>query len=154
MRKNEILKLRWDQVDFNLGQIEVTFSKNGEKRFIPMSLTLRDTLLTLPRHFKSPFVFCNSDGKPFCDLKRSFKTSLQQAEIEDFTFHDLRHTFASYFLMSGGDIKTLQEFLGHKSLRMTQRYSHLSQSHKVKAITRMDTYMDTKEVSEEVGVRK
>jgi integrase len=62
------------------------------------------------------------------------QASLKKAGIEDFRFHDLRHTFASHFVMRGGSIKDLQEILGHKSLTMTMRYAHLSQEHKKKAV--------------------
>jgi len=60
--------------------------------------------------------------------------SIRRAEIEDFRFHDLRHTFASHFVMRGGSLKELQEVLGHKNITMTMRYAHLSQEHKKKAV--------------------
>ena len=57
-------------------------------------------------------------------LNNGFKAALKRAGIEDFRFHDLRHTFASHFVMRGGDLKALQEILGHKTLTMTMRYAH------------------------------
>jgi integrase len=59
---------------------------------------------------------------------------VRRAGIEDFRFHDLRHTFASHFIMRGGSLKDLQEILGHKSMTMTLRYAHLTQEHKKKAV--------------------
>jgi len=59
---------------------------------------------------------------------------LKNAGITDFRFHDLRHTFASQVIMRGGDLKDVQDPLGHKSMSMTLRYSHLSQEHKKKAV--------------------
>jgi integrase len=150
MRRGEILNLKWEDVDFKTGQITVTTSKNGEKRYIPMSPVLRETLIKLPRHIRSPYVFCNKEGNPYWELKRSFKTALRKAGIENFRFHDLRHTFASHLVMNGVDLLTVKELLGHKTLDMTLRYSHLSADHKKKAILSlqraMDTNMDTREV--------
>jgi integrase len=63
---------------------------------------------------------------------------LKKAGISDVTFHDLRHTFASHFIMRGGRLKELQEILGHKNISMTMRYAHLSQEHKMKAVKLLD----------------
>jgi len=60
--------------------------------------------------------------------------AIKNAEIEDFRFHDLRHTFASQFITKGGDLKDVQELLGYKTMTMTLRYSYLSQHHKKKAV--------------------
>jgi len=67
-------------------------------------------------------------------VKNGFSSALRKAGITDFRFHDLRHTFASHFVMRGGDLKTLQEILGHSDIKTTMRYAHLSKAHKAKAI--------------------
>jgi len=72
------------------------------------------------------------EENPFTEIKSSFTSALKRAEIVDFRFHDLRHTFASQVLMKGGSLKDVQELLGHKT--MTLRYAHLTQEHKRKAI--------------------
>ena len=68
------------------------------------------------------------------EIKGSFQTACRSAGIHDFRFHDLRHTFASHFVMRGGSLEDLQETLGHKTMAMTLRYAHLSQEHKKKAV--------------------
>jgi integrase len=145
MRKGEILNLRWEQVDFRHGFILLDKTKNGERREIPVNQTLRETLQALPRRLDVPYVFFDpATGKPYQDIKRSFNTALRRAGIKDFHFHDLRHTFASHLTMSGVDITTVKELLGHKTLTMTLRYSHLAPSHKVKAVDILDNTLNGK----------
>ena len=86
-----------------------------------------------PTLINSEYLF-SYDGKRLSKVKRSFKRASKVAGIEDFRFHDLKHTFASHFVMRGGTIKELQEMLGHKNISMTMRYAHLIQEHKKKAV--------------------
>jgi integrase len=79
---------------------------------------------------------------PLKELKKSFSGALKRAGIEDFRFHDLRHTFASMILMAGGGLKDVQELLGHKTMAMTLRYAHLSQEHKMAAVRLLDLPSD------------
>ena len=139
MRLSEILNLKWKDIDFETGYITILNSKNGEKKDIPLSPTLTQTLKNAIRYVRSEHVFCNKKGEPVKDIRKSFATALSNANITDFRFHDLRHTFASHLVMQGTDLKTIQELLGHKTFEMTLRYSHLSPDHKRKAILNMDT---------------
>jgi len=135
MRKEEILSLEWDRhVDLKHGFILLDVTKNGERREIPLNRMIRETLQGLVRHLNSPYVFVDRDGKRFKDIKKSFHAACRIAGIKDFRFHDLRHTFASHLIMSGVDITTVKELLGHKSLVMTMRYAHLAPGHKAKAV--------------------
>jgi len=68
------------------------------------------------------------DGKPLRDMKRSFHAALKKVGIKEFHWHDLRHTSASYLAMKGASLKAVQEHLGHSSIAMTERYSHLSEN--------------------------
>ena len=85
------------------------------------------------KKLNSKYVF-TYEGEPVKEVKKSFKTALRDAEIQDFRFHDLRHTFASQVIMRGGTLKDVQELLGHKTMTMTLRYAHLTQEHKRKAV--------------------
>lgn len=85
------------------------------------------------QHLTSEYVFIYQ-GKPLKEVKRAFKSSCDRAGIEDFRFHDQRHTFASQVLMRGGSLKDIQELFGHKTMTMTLRYAHLTQEHKKKAV--------------------
>ncbi len=133
-RKSELLSLTWDDVDFARGAVTVKagYAKNGESRSIPMNDVLKHTL-ELSKTFEGA-VFRNRNGKPYKSVNTAFKNAVRRAEIEDFTFHDLRHTFASRLVMGGVDLPTVKELMGHKDIKMTLRYAHLSDDHKQKAV--------------------
>lgn len=149
MRRGEILGLKWDEhVDLRHGFILLNKTKNGERREIPINDTLRFTLQAITRRLDIPYVFYDSvTGKPYQDVKRSFKTALKKSGIKDFHFHDLRHTFASHLVMAGVDITTVSRLLGHKSLTMTLRYSHLAPSHMKNAVNILDNALNEKTIS-------
>jgi integrase len=96
-----------------------------------------DLLIQTPKG-ESDYIFLGADGKPFKDIKRSFHTALRKAGIKDFRFHDLRHTSASHLLMRGASVKAVQEHLGHTSIAMTQRYSHLSRDFQREEVNRLN----------------
>ena len=141
MRKSEILNLKWSNIDLKHDLILLEKTKNGERREIPINQALKRVLLDLftKRRLDTDYVFINPEtGKRYTNIKRSFRTACKKAGIRDFRFHDLRHTFASQLVMSGVDLKTVQELLGHKDISMTLRYSHLSQAHKKEAVKTLE----------------
>ncbi|MEN2994231.1 MAG: site-specific integrase [Thermodesulfovibrio sp.] len=142
MRKGEILNLKWSNVDLKNGIILVEKTKNNERREIPMNDSLKALFRRLysQRRLDTEYVFINpQNGKRYVDLKKSFNTACKKAGLKDFHFHDLRHTFASQLVMSGVDLKTVQELLGHKTINMTLRYAHLSEAHKKEAVKTLET---------------
>lgn len=143
LRRGELFHLTWPDVDFKQGVMRVVHTKNGERREIPMTDTLRDTLQHLPRRLDSDYVFPGKTGQALVDIRKRFHRALQEAGIEGFVFHDLRHTFASHLVMAGVDSMTVKEFLGHRDIKMTLRYAHLAPDYKRSAMQRLDTYMDT-----------
>jgi len=139
MRLGEILNLCWQDLDFASGFILVRDSKNGESRHVPMDAILSALFRSYPRRLGTDLVFSSSSGGRIVDVRTGFRNACKRAGLIDLHFHDLRHTFASQFVMAGGDLYILKEILGHKSLAMTTRYSHLSPTYKIRAIDRMNT---------------
>src|SRR5947209_20153477 len=87
-------------------------------------------------------VFRTPQGGPYRNFRTAFERAVQQAGLEDFTFHDLRHTFASRLVMAGVDLPTVKELLGHKGIAMTLRYTHLSTDHKQRAVQALEHFGD------------
>ena len=144
MRKSEIFGLTWNRVDLTNRIILLDKTKNGERREIPINDTLLQALSGILRRLDCNYVFYNPNTlKPFDNIKRSFASALRKSHILDFHFHDLRHTFASWLVMAGVDLITVKELLGHKDIKMTLRYSHLSQAHVRQAISVLDEMCDT-----------
>ena len=143
MRKSEILGLKWHDIEIKRGIIHLLDTKNGEKREVPMNEVVQKTVINVLKNPESQYVFCNKDGKPYGNVRKSFATALKKSGITNFRFHDLRHTFASQLVMSGVDLNTVRELMGHKSLEMTLRYSHLSPDHKKRAVDILQKRMDT-----------
>ena len=83
-------------------------------------------------------------GKHYKEVKKSFSSALRRAGIKDFSFHDLRHTYASLAVMAGIDLTTVKELLGHADIKMTLKYSHLAPAHKVDAAAKMDSIVNSK----------
>lgn len=129
MRRGEILGLEWDRVDLVNDNITLLKTKSAKKREIPILPELKDMFLSMDS---------KNNGKVFAIGKNAFeccwKRMLKKLAISNLHFHDLRHTFASYFMMNGGVITDLQQILGHSSLKMTQRYAHLSPAHLKKSM--------------------
>jgi len=123
MRRGEIFNLKWEDLNLDLDILYIRDSKSGKPREIPIIKQLHAVLIKLPRHGDRVFEV------PKITLVRYFHKALGKAKLQDFRFHDLRHTFASHFIMKTRDLPALQKILGHYSPTMTQRYAHLSNGH-------------------------
>lgn len=150
-RRNELLSLRPEDVDFTRGFVSVRagYAKNGESRAVPMTQTLREVLRHLAREAEasgSSHLFRNQHGAPLrvYALQDAYKNAVQRAKLTDFHFHDLRHTFASRLVMAGVDLRTVQELMGHKTITMTLRYTHLSPDHNRKAMDALERQFSAK----------
>ena len=131
MRKGEIRNLKWADVDMANSNIHVRRTKSGKMRVIPIHPELSEVIEELRRRKGGEYVFVGERGQKLeegSQLRSSFEAAVRRAELGAFTFHDLRHNFASELVMKGADLRTVQEYLGHSTLMMVQRYSHLSES--------------------------
>lgn len=130
MRKNEILSLKWDNVDLNkkLITLEHTNTKNKKMRRIPINSALRKILLELKLKVgSSNYVFLSSKGFPYKrhdSLKQAYTGACRRAKIKGLRFHDLRHTAATRMIESGASIVAVSRILGHSDLKTTMRYAH------------------------------
>ena len=126
MRQDEILSLEWPNVDLGRRTLTVVRSKNGEKRTIPLNRRVLGLLeeKAKVRHIRSSLVFASEAGTKIRNLHRGYYNALRRAKIEDFRFHDIRHTFATRLVQAGIDLYKVATLLGHKDIKMTQRYAH------------------------------
>jgi integrase len=138
MRSGEIRNLNWRDLDFDSGFLIIRDSNNGESRHVPMDSTVVDLFRNYPRTPGSDLVFTNAVGGRIGWLQHGFRKALGRAGITDLHFHDLRHTFASQWMMAGGELYSLRDILGHKTIAMTQRYAHLSPAYKRAMVDRME----------------
>lgn len=137
MRRGEIFQLKWSNIDFysKTLTVEAGNAKSGKSRIIPLNDTAFYVLENWKPISQSQYVFHGKDKEPLTDIKKGFLKVLEEAEIEEFRFHDLRHHFASKLVMRGVDLNTVRELLGHADIKMTLRYAHLAPEHKAKAVS-------------------
>lgn len=130
LRQDELLSLEWSRVDFPRRTILIQKTKNGKPKALPLNLIALNILeeKSKVRSVKNDLVFLSSNGTKINrhNLWRAFRKVLDDAGIQDFTFHDLRHTFATRLVQRGEDIYKVAKLMGHKDIRMTQRYAHHS----------------------------
>lgn len=131
MRRGEILNLKWCDIDLEQNRAILHNTKNGERRVVALKKKALEELrkLYLENVRNSLYVFPNKWGTGPIAFKSAWENAVKKAEVEDFHFHDLRHTAASYMAMSGASLLEIAEFLGHKCLSMVRRYSHLTHEH-------------------------
>jgi len=142
MRMSEIFGLKWSDVMYNEGLLAVRAKlKGGKMRYVPMPPELADELRRFtPQPANNVLYIAGNNHEQIFPPKDgakgerqrvegSFEDLLERAEIQDFRFHDLRHTFASWYMMNGGDLYELAKILGHSNIKMTERYAKLARQH-------------------------
>ena len=121
------------------GKRSLTLTKNGSGRHVPLNtVALAAFKVLAERTGKKGRVFAMQDGShPVLEHRGWWDSVLKNSGIVDFHWHDCRHHFASNAVMAGVNLRTLQQLLGHKTLQMVVRYSHLSQSHELAAVEKL-----------------
>jgi integrase len=138
-RKGELVSLTWPQVDLGRGLLTFYDTKNGEPRSVPLTGQALEVIRAHAKvvRFDTPLVFPRQDGRRPVDIRYAWYEALKKAEIDQFRFHDLRHSAASYLAMSGASLVEIADVMGHKTLSMVRRYAHLSDQHTRSALDRM-----------------
>ena len=136
MRKSELVNLRWSDIDFEGCTAFVRTSKNGEPRILPLTNSVMTELARFDKDNGLLFASLIKPEKPFCFTKLWYR-ALRDSNIEDFRFHDLRHTTASYLAQNGASLLEIADVLGHKQIEVTKRYAHLCTKHKEQLINRV-----------------
>jgi site-specific recombinase XerD len=139
LRLSEQYGLLWENVSLPLRMLTIPRSKNGTMRHVPLNQAAVKALETLRERLPSSGWVCGGGREP----RRWFEPVLKEAKVANFSWHWMRHTFASRLVMAGVDIRTVQELLGHKTIAMTVRYCHLAPKHTMAAVERLDLHIET-----------
>ena len=131
LRRGEFLDLTWDRIDLSRGVIRLEVTKSGRRREVPMRQAVYDVLAALPGPREGRVWPCG-------DIRTSFENAVAEARLDDFHFHDLRHHFASWFVMRRASLQALRAILGHADIKMTLKYAHLSPEHLRGAIAKTE----------------
>lgn len=140
MRRGEIMNLHWKDVNLKDGIVILSRTKNDTSRAVPMGTLACSLLADLhkQRRTDTPLVFPGLFPSKPIELKKPWEAAVKTAKLEDFRFHDLRHTAASYLAMNGATTVEIAAVLGHKTLAMVKRYSHLTHSHTAAVVRSMN----------------
>lgn len=139
MRRGEILGLRWLDIDRPGNRIMLPQTKNGEGRIVYLNELAQRALGAVNSKGAKPSDRVFNESQMVGDyVTQTFARACRDVGITDFKFHDLRHTAASWMRMSGADIHTVAQVLGHKDLRMAARYQHLSPAFLSDAVNLLD----------------
>ena len=142
MRRGEILGLSWENIDLQNRRITLLRTKNGERRVVPLVCKAYELIKNLylklePEGKDLVFPSPNNPKQPI-SIRTAWETAIKRGKIENFRFHDLRHSTASYLAMNGASLLEIADILGHKTLQMVKRYSHLSEDHKATVLEKMN----------------
>lgn len=146
LRLGEIANLRWKHIDFDNGFVTLENTKNGDTRVIPLPNQVSHYLQNQSERALEAYVFPSRDPiKRHTNslIRKAFERAVQKTNLENFRFHDLRHTCASHLAMNGATQAELMEILGHRSPAMTRRYAHFSKDHIAKILQKTTNHLIT-----------
>jgi integrase len=150
MRFGEIVNLKLQDIEWDNGTLNVADPKNEEPRKAYMTPTVKTVVKEMvdrrPGMIRDDFIFLARQGKPITEVSDTFKRVVDKLGFnrgvkdprQKICFHSLRHTFASWMIKQGENLNTVKELLGHKSIKMTERYAHLCEDSKQKAVARFE----------------
>lgn len=141
LRKSNILELRWEQINFDFNFIEVLENKGNKHLLIPLNEKLIQFFNNKPDTERTGYIFINPEtGLPYKDIKKAWSTALEKAKIENFRFHDLRHTVGTRLAEQLVPVNVIKELLGHSDVHTTMRYVHSTQGAKLQALNKLNSY--------------
>jgi integrase len=141
-RASEIFNIKKEDVDFQNGLIALRDTKNTETRYAPMTDTVREILKRRTPPDPNAYIFTDELGNRIKEVSNSFERVVDRLKLNEgvtdrrqrVLFHTCRHSFASWLAIQGTPILTIARLMGHKSIAMSERYSHLSPDHKKDAV--------------------
>lgn len=137
LRRGELLSLDWNNVSLSRKTLTVVAAtaKSGKTRHVPLNVEAHDVLTRWKKQGDGKgLVFAGLDGERMATITTSWRKLVADAELVDFRFHDLRHTFASRMVMAGVDLYAVMRLLGHADFEMTAKYAHLAPDHLAAAV--------------------
>jgi integrase len=140
MRFGELAGLEWSAVDLRAKVLTVAgrTAKGAKTRHIPLNAEALDVLKRW-RGEGAGLVFAKPDGSRIASVKTAWSAVLKAAQIDDFRWHDLRHTFASKLVQRGVDLAVVRDLMGHGDFSLTLRYAHLEPKQKADAVARLNS---------------
>ena len=138
MRLQELLGLKWDMIKIwdTGGEIELIYTKKGKKRYVPLNKTIGELFANIER--KNDYIFIGTRNEPLKSVRKPLATSIRRAEIEKATFHDFRHSWASWMSEAGVDPYTIMEIGGWFDLKTLMRYLHRTRGQRQNAMEKID----------------
>ena len=136
-RRGEITNIRLKDVDFMAKRILLPITKNGKPRSLFLAGCALNLICTISENAKPKQVYLFASPRDISrsnDFRTAWRTALKNAELTDFKFHDLRHSAASFFALNGAGLHQIAEILGHSSLHVTKRYTHLLETETAKVV--------------------
>lgn len=142
MRQGELVRLEWRQVNLADRVLDFQPTKRGKKRLVPIGEPLYHILARRKRAATSERVFTKPDGEPWSKWAVGYHVNVacEAAGIQDFTFHDIRHTIATRLNRNGVQASYVQDLLGHKTASITRRYTHTQTSDLAAAVATLENW--------------
>ena len=148
-RANEIFSLKWGDVDIDRGTLTLWDTKNTKTRIAYMTADIKELLSSKTQRNKNDLIFPDRNGNKIVEISNAFNKAIDKLGFNEgvtdrrqrVVFHTLRHTYASWLVESGEDLYTVKELMGHSTIKMTERYSHLGENTLQNAVKSLEKYL-------------